>query len=267
VAESAALYLRLVAARARSQFQYRTSFALDFVGVFVVTFLDFGAILVIFQNVPQLGGWSVREVALLYGISGLAFSLTDCAIGDLDLLARQIRDGSFDLVLIRPRGTLFQLVTAEFQIRRLGRIAQAVAVLAYALVWTDVDWTIGRALMLPVAIASAAVLFAAVWVAAICIVFWSIEGGETANTFTYGGQYFSQYPINVYERWLRRLLAFVIPTAFVAYYPALYLLDKPDPLELPDWLKFCSPLVAVAACVVAGVVWRFAVRHYRSAGG
>jgi hypothetical protein len=57
VADAAALYLRLVAARVRSQFQYRTSFALDFVGVFLVTFLDFAAILVIFENVPQLGGW------------------------------------------------------------------------------------------------------------------------------------------------------------------------------------------------------------------
>jgi ABC-2 type transport system permease protein len=267
VADAAALYLRLVAARARSQFQYRTSFALDFVGVFVVTFLDFGAILVIFQNVPQLGGWSVEEVALLYGISGLAFSLTDLAIGDLDLLMRQIRDGTFDLVLIRPRGTLFQVVTAEFQIRRLGRIAQAVAVLVYALLWADVDWTVGRALVLPVTVASAAAVFAAVWITASCIVFWSIEGGETANTFTHGGAFFSQYPINVYESWLRRLLAFVIPMAFVAYYPALYLLDRPDPLGAPRWVGLCSPAVAIAACVAAGFVWRFAVRHYRSAGG
>jgi ABC-2 type transport system permease protein len=267
VADAAALYLRLVAARVRSQFQYRTSFALDFVGVFLVTFLDFAAILVIFENVPQLGGWSVEEVALLYGLSGLAFAFTDLAIGDLDLLTLQIREGTFDLVLIRPRGTLFQVVTSEFQIRRLGRIAQAAAILVYALAHLNVDWTVGRVLIVPVTVVSSAVIFGAVWVAAICIVFWSIEGRETANTFTYGGQFFSQYPINVYAQWLRRLLAFVIPMAFVAYYPALYILDKPDPLSAPGWLRFCSPFVAVGACVVAGFVWRFAVRHYRSAGG
>jgi ABC-2 type transport system permease protein len=267
VADTAALYLRLIAARARSQFQYRTSFALDFVGVFVVSFLDFAAILIIFENVPQLGGWSVEQVALLYGISGLAFSLTDLAIGDLELLMVQIRDGSFDLVLIRPRGTLFQVVTSEFQIRRLGRIAQAAAVLVYAVVRLDVQWTVGRALVLPLAIVSAAVIFGAIWVAATCIVFWSVEGRETANTFTHGGAFFSQYPINIYESWLRGLLAFVIPMAFVAYFPALYILDKADPLGTPRWVGLCSPAVAIAASVVAGFVWRFAVRHYRSAGG
>jgi ABC-2 type transport system permease protein len=267
VAETASLYVRLVAARVRSQFQYRTSFAIDFLGVFLVSFLDFAAILIIFQNVSALGGWSVEEVALLYGISGLAFALTDLAIGDLDLLSQQIRDGNFDLVLIRPRGTLFQVVTSEFQIRRLGRIAQALAILVYALTQLDIPWTVGRVAMMPLTIVASAVIFGAVWVAATCIVFWSVEGRESANTFTYGGQFFSQYPINVYETWLRRLLAFVIPMAFVAYFPALYILGKRDPLGLPEWLQLCSPLVAVAACAVAGFVWRFAVRHYRSAGG
>jgi viologen exporter family transport system permease protein len=267
VADTANVYFRLVAARVRSQLQYRTSFALDFVGVFLVTFLDFAAILIIFQNVSALGGWTVGEVALLYGISGLAFALTDMFVGDLDLLMQQIRDGNFDLVLIRPRGTLFQVVTSEFQIRRLGRIAQAAAILVYALTRVHVEWTAGRVALLPIAVVSAAVIFGAVWVAATCIVFWSVEGRETANTFTYGGSFFSQYPINVYEAWLRRLLGFVIPMAFVAYLPALYILDKPDPLDLPRWLQFCSPVVAVVACLVAGFVWRFAVRHYRSAGG
>jgi ABC-2 type transport system permease protein len=267
VADAAALYVRLVVARVRSQLQYRTSFALDFVGVFLVSFLDFAAILIIFQNVPQLGGWSVEEVALLYGISGLAFAATDIVVGDLDLLMQQIRDGTFDLVLIRPRGTLLQVVTADFQIRRLGRLAQAAAVFGYALTRLDVEWTVGRILLVPLTIVAAALIFAAVWVAAICIVFWSVEGREAANAFTYGGQFFAQYPITVYESWLRRLLAFVIPMAFVAYFPALFILDKPDPVGAPGWLRYCSPLVAVAACAVAGFVWRFAVRHYRSAGG
>jgi ABC-2 type transport system permease protein len=267
VADTAFVYFRLVSARVRSQFQYRTSFALDVVGVFLVSFLDFAAILIIFQNVAALGGWTVEEVALLYGISGLAFAFTDMIVGDLALLVQQIREGTFDLVLIRPRGTLFQVVTSEFQIRRIGRILQAVAVLVYALTRLHVDWTAGRVAMLPVSVVSSTVIFAAVWVAAICVVFWSVEGSETANTFTHGGQFFSEYPINVYETWLRRLFGFLIPMAFVAYFPALYILGKPDPLGLPDWLQFCSPLVAAAASVVAGLVWRFAVRHYRSAGG
>jgi len=77
----------------------------------------------------------------------------------------------------------------------------------------------------------------------------------------------SQFPINVYDQWLRRFLAYIFPIAFVAYFPALYILGKPDPIGLPEWLRFVSPLVAVAAAFVASAVWRVGVRHYQSAGG
>ena len=77
----------------------------------------------------------------------------------------------------------------------------------------------------------------------------------------------AQYPIDIYSAWLRRFLAYIVPLAFVCYFPALYVLGKEDPLGLPRFLDFASPAVAVAAVCVAGLVWRFAVRHYRSAGG
>jgi len=65
---------------------------------------------------------------------------------------------------------------------------------------------------------------------------------------------------------LRRALAFVVPLAFVTYFPGLYLLDKPDPLGYPRWFQLVGPLVTAAYLVAAGAIWRFAVRHYRSTG-
>ena len=267
MAESAALYVRLISARVRAQWQYRTSFLLDVTGVFIVTFLDFLAILVIFHNVPQLGGWTVQEVALLYGISGLAFALTGLVVGQLDALPQLIRDGNFDLVLIRPRRSLFQVIVSDFQLRRLGRVAQAAAVLTYAVAALDVDWTADRVAAAVIAVVAGAAIFAAVWVAAITIVFWSVEGRESVSAVTDAGGFLSQYPIDVYATWFQRLVTVAVPVAFVAYYPALYILDKPDPLGAPTWVSFASPAVALLAAVVAAFLWRFALRHYRSAGG
>ena len=262
-----ALYRRLIAARLRAQLQYRTSFALDSTGMLLVSFIDFLAILVIFANVPQLAGWTLPEVALLFAITGLTFAFTDLAIGHLDLFPQLIRDGNFDLLLIRPRGTLFQLLTADFQVRRLGKAIGALAVLGYALANLRIDWDPGRIAMLLLIVPTGVVIFASIWVATICIAFWSVDAREVSNAFTYGGQFLGQFPMNLYDRWLRRFLAYVVPIAFVAYFPALYILGKPDPIGLPEWLRFTSPLVAVAAAFVASAVWRFGVRHYQSAGG
>jgi ABC-2 type transport system permease protein len=266
VAEPLALYARLIGAQIRSQLQYRASFALDLAGAFLISFLDFVTVLVIFHNVPQLAGWSVHEIAFLYATSSISFALVDLVIGHLDEFPQLIRHGQFDVLLARPRGTLFQVVGSDFALRRLGKALQAAAVLAWAFAGLEIDWNAGRAGMVGLMIVSGAAIFAAVWIAGACIAFWTVEGGEFTNAFTYGGNFLTQYPIDIYSAWARRFLAYFVPMAFVCYFPALYVLDKPDPLGLPRALQFLSPVVALAAGVVAGTIWRAAVRRYRSVG-
>lgn len=266
--DALSLYARFARARVRAQLQYPASLALETIGMIGGTFLDFVAILILFANVPQLAGWSVIEVGLLYGLATLSFSLTDLVLGHTDTqLADMIRTGTFDLLLIRPRSTLLQLVLADFQLRRLGKTAQGLAVLVIALSQLQISWTFDRIALLIAAPFVGAAIFGAIWIVAVCSAFWTIEGKEVGNAFTYGGQALAQYPVNIYERWLRNVLAFVVPTAFVAYFPALYILDKPDPLGLPGPLRLLSPVVAVFALTLAIWAWHAAVRRYRSAGG
>ncbi len=266
MADALAVYARLVGAQVRSQLQYRVSFALDLAGTFLISFLDFIAVLIIFDNVPELDGWTLHEVAFLYASTCVSFALVDVVIGHLDLFPRMIREGTFDLILVRPRGTLFQVIASDFSMRKLGKAVQGMIVLVFALGGLEVDWNAGRAAMTLVMVLAGAAIFTAVWVAGATIAFWTVDGGEFTNGFTYGGNFMTQYPISIYGEWVRRFLAYLIPMAFVCYFPSLYILDKPDPLELPRALQFASPVVAVVAAVVSGVIWRFAVRRYRSVG-
>lgn len=263
----AAIYVRLVGARIRSQLAYRVSAALQLLGSGILTAVDFVAIAVIFANVPELGEWRLGEVALLYGLATVAFALTDIAIGHLDLFPQMIREGTFDQILTRPLPSLFQVVASDFSVRRFGKLLQGVAVLVYALVSVDVDWTLGRALAIPVAVLAGAVIYGAIWVALATITFWIVDAIELVNAFTYGGSFLAQYPIGIFARWLRGLVVFVVPLAFVAYFPALYVLGKEDELGLPGALQYASPVVAVVAALIASAIWQNAVRHYRSAGG
>jgi ABC-2 type transport system permease protein len=260
------IYRRLVGARIRGQLQYRLSAVLHLFGTALISFLDFASILILFGRVDALGEWSVSEVAFLYAISCISFAATDLVVGHLDLLPRMIREGEFDLVLVRPLGSLLQVIASDFALRRLGKVLQGAAVLAVALPHLEIDWTIGRAVVLVIAIVAGSVIYAGIWIAFATIAFWVVDSTEAANAFTYGGNYLAQYPINIFGPWLRRLVVFVIPIAFVGYFPALYVLGKEDELGLPRAFQFASPLVAVATFVAGGLVWRVAVRHYRSTG-
>ncbi len=260
------IYRRLVGARIRSQLQYRLSFALNVAGSALISFLDFAAILVIFGRIDALEGWSVAEVAFLYGVSSVTFALTDVAVGQLDQLPRMVRAGEFDLILVRPLGSLFQVISADIPLRHLGRTLQGVAVLAVAIAYADVEWTAARGAMLVLMILAGIVIFASIWVAFSSIVFWIVDSQEVTNAFTYGGGFLSQYPVDVFASWLRRFVTFFVPIAFASYYPSLYVLGKEDPLGLPGAVQFASPLVAVVAVTAGTLVWRVAVRHYRSTG-
>jgi ABC-2 type transport system permease protein len=259
------VYTRLISARIRGQLQYRASFALYTGAQFLAAFADLLAILVIFNRVPALDGWSINEVLYLYGTSQLAFTLADMFASQVDRCGLYVQQGTFDQLLVRPMGPLFQLSTLEFELRRGGKVLQAALVFVIAATHMPVPWTAGRAAVTVMMILSGIVLFASLWVITSSIVFWTIGSVEAGNAFTYGGGYLSQYPVDVFASWLRRLLL-AVPVAFVSYLPATWVLDRDDAYDLPGWAVLASPLAAGATALVARAVWRHAIRHYRSTG-
>jgi ABC-2 type transport system permease protein len=263
IAEPAALYRALIGARIRSQWEYRTSFLIDAAASFAISFVDFMAVLVLFRHFPALESWSLQEVAFLYGTAGVGFAIADLFVGHIEQIGQLIRLGTFDTILVRPAGSLLQIVAHDFALRRLGKCLQAAIVLVYALGAAGIDWNVTRVAMTGVQIVSAAVIFSALFIFWSCAQFWVIGIGEIANGFTYGGNYVSNYPFSILGPWLRRLLTYVIPLAFVAYFPSMYVLGRDD---APIAYQLVGPLVAAVALLIASRAWAFAVRHYRSTG-
>ncbi|WP_373566848.1 ABC transporter permease [Streptomyces griseicoloratus] len=266
VAEGLRAYRLIVAMWIRSTMAYRTSFVLTTLGNFAMTALDFVAILLMFSRVDALGGYALGEVAFLYGLTSLSFGIADLAIGSMERLGRRVRDGTLDTLLVRPAPVLAQVAADRFGLRRLGRITQGALILAYALVTVGIDWTPGKLLLMPVMVVSGAGIFCAVFVAAAAFQFVAQDAAEVANAFTYGGTTLLQYPPTVFARELVRGVTFVVPLAFVNWLPASYVLERPYPLDLPAWVAFAPPAVAVACCALAGLAWRAGLRSYRSTG-
>ncbi|MEU1461073.1 ABC transporter permease [Streptomyces sp. NPDC005727] len=251
----------------RSTLAYRASFVMTAFGGLVVTGLDFVTIMLMFSRVDVLGGYSLPEVAFLYGLSATSFGVADLAIGSADRLGRRVRDGTLDTLLVRPAPVLAQVAADRFALRRVGRIAQGVLVLGYALVASDIAWTPVKVLMVPGMLVCGGVIFSAVFVAGAAFQFVAQDASEVQAAFTYGGQTLLQYPPTVFGKELVRGVTFMFPLAFVNWVPAAYVLGRPYPLGgLPQGAAFAPPLVAVAACAAAGLAWRAGLRSYRSTG-
>ncbi len=261
------LYRRIVGARVRSDWQYRTSFITLMTSQALLVAIEVAALLLLTSLVPRFGGWSRAEVIFLYGLSMLPFSLGDVFVSEVELLAnRYIRTGDFDSVLLRPSSALLQILALEFELRRVGKVLAP----AVALIWSasalDVDWTPARLLSLIVGLMSATVIYGSLWVIAGSIPFWAVASREATNALTYGSQFANQYPLHIYPGWIRIVVGWALPLAFVAYVPAVFVAEAANPLSLPTWFAYTPPVVALGLVAVARWVWTTGINHYQSTG-
>jgi ABC-2 type transport system permease protein len=259
-------YVHLTRGQVRSQAAYRVSFLVDVLGAATGTIFDVLTVLVLFRATRTLGGFGLAEAMVMVGLSAAGFAVADTVVGNVDRLQFYVRTGLLDAVLVRPLGALPQLVLGDLALRKISRAMIGVGVLIAALVAADVEWTPARAALVLLAPVAATVFFGSLFVLGGCVAFWWTDSGQVSHAFTYGGRDLTSYPITVYGAAFRRVFAYGLGYAFVAYYPALALLGRADPLGLPSWVGWLSPAVALVAAGTAAAAWRAGIRHYRSTG-
>jgi ABC-2 type transport system permease protein len=262
------LYYRLISIRIRSQMQYRASFGLDVFATATTSGVSFLSIWLVLQKFDGIAGWTLWQVAFLYGMVETAFGFMDMLFSGFDpgSFGRHVRLGSFDQMLLRPASISLQVLGSEFILRRLGRILQGGIVLILAMRLAGIAWSPLKLLYLPVVLASLVIFFGGLFIIGAAVTFWTVESIEVINIFTYGGTEMMAYPMDIYPVWMVRFFTFVVPAIFLNYYPALFFLDKPDPFGMPPFVSFLAPFAALLVLAGGLVFWGYGIRHYQSTG-
>lgn len=257
------LFWKYIVILFKSQMQYRASFWLLTLGQFLVPFSAFAGLYFMFERFGQIRGWAFDEVALCFAVIHMAFAISECFARGFDNFSSLVAGGDFDRLLVRPRGTIVQVLGSKFEFTRIGRLLQSAMVLAWAVSRLSAEWSALKALVLVLMIVSGVFIFSGIFMLAATMCFWTIQGLEIANIFTDGGREMAQYPLNIYKKWVTRFFTFVIPFGCVNYLPLLYILDKGDGNGL---IGLLTPLAGIVFIIPCLLVWRLGVRHYRSTG-
>jgi ABC-2 type transport system permease protein len=261
------LYFRYLAISLRSQMQYRASFLMQTAAHFLITSSEFLGLAAVFQRFHQIRGWTLPEVALFYGIIALAFAFAEAIPRAFDVFSRYVQSGDFDRILLRPRFAAFQILGQEFQLMRIGRFAQGLIVLIWASHQLQIAWTIGKACLLDLSILGGACLFSGLIILQATLCFWTIDSIEIVNCTTYGGVEAAQFPLTIYHPWFRDIFVFLIPLATINYFPAHFILSRPERVfGTPPWVQFASPMVGLLFLLICLQIWGLGVRRYHSTG-
>jgi ABC-2 type transport system permease protein len=261
------VYRTILGSRIRSQLAYRTSFWLNVVTSVAVGVVEFIELYAILANVPVFGGLNLPQAALVFALAGTGFALAEVVFGQLDTIPTYLRLGRLEVMLVRPMPLMLQLITSDFQLRRLGRVAISVVIILIVLPTQHLDYTPGTIYLLVITPFVGAAIYAAFFATAGGLQFFLINGAEFTSAFVYGGAYAGQLPGSVLITPIRIMFTFIFPATVTAYLPALLIMGLEGPEFLPAWLGWFAPLFAAWAWLLAWLAWRAGMRRFTGAGG
>lgn len=241
--------------------QYKASFFMTALGQFLISFTTFIGMYFMLSRFNSVKGFSLSEILICFSVVLMAFSITECFARGFDVFPRLIRSGDLDRIIVRPRGIVFQVLTSNMEFSRVGRLLQAVVILAYAIPACGVQWNWDKVLTLVLMLFGGVAVFTALFILYAGISFFTIEGLEFMNIFTDGSREFGKYPLSVYGEGMLKIYTFVVPIALFQYYPFLYLVGRSDNL----WYAFL-PLLAALFIIPCYLFFRFGLRKYKSTG-
>ena len=257
------LYGKYIYLLLKSQTQYKASFVMTLIAQFILPFTGFVGVYFLFERFGDVQGWTIFEVFISYAVIGMCFAIAECFARGFDLFSNMIRTGSFDRILVRPRGTVLQVLGSGFDIKRLSPFIFSVIVLVLAIVFGDISWNLVRVIMLINMVIGGSLIFCGIFMLQATMAFWTVDGLEFANIFTNGIRQHAIYPLNIFPRGLTIFLTFIIPFGTITYLPLQYLLGRIDGI---GWLYALMPLgggLFILPCIFA---WNFGVRKYTSTG-
>ena len=77
---------------------------------------------------------------------------------------------------------------------------------------------------------------------------------------------FVQYPITIYPLFMQTVLSFILPYAFINFYPAQFILGKQDFSVFGPVMQYLAPLVGAAVFAFGIWFWNRSLRRYQSTG-
>lgn len=256
-------YVRLIA---KSNFEYRFNSILIGFAVFLREFVNIAVIYFLFTKFASLQGWSLNELFFLYSFLFLSYSLVAFFFTGIRDFENMVYEGDFDRFLCRPLGPLLQVIACKSDYAAaLGHSAIGILLFFASANSVGISWNLPNMLYLISSITGGVMIQAAIFLIASSFSFWTIKTTNIRNLLFFNTRKFSGYPLTIYPFFVRLIIIYIIPFAFVNFFPAQYFLEKSD-MAFSRLHLYLTPIVGVLMSFAAYLFWKRGIRNYLSVG-
>jgi ABC-2 type transport system permease protein len=261
------LYIRYVILTFKSEMEYKVTF---YFGSFVqmLSFVaSYFTIFIIMNKFNNIKGWGLYEVLFLYSLNVLSYGF--CALvfwSPMLRLESKVQSGEFDVFLCKPMRPMLHIISKELNYVFINNIIIAIVVFCMCFTKLNIHWSIQNIFWFLLVILGGILIQASIFIMSGSICFWFTKSGTVVNTAIYSIRNFINYPITIYGKGIQILLTFIIPYAFVNFYPSQLFLSKSGTELFNPVFKFCTPIVGGIMFALALFIWKSGINRYESTG-
>lgn len=250
-----------------TRMQYRIDSIVATLAVFVRESTNIIVIYLALLKFDKINGWNVNEMLFLFSILFLTYAFVVSLFADLRDFSCMIREGRFDRLLVRPRGLLFQLILNNADLMAsAGHGTLGILLFLISANRVGITWNFSTVLYYMGAIIGGVLIQGGMFIFFSALSFYFVETNSIREIFYWNMRKFAGYPISIYNKLIQGLMIYVIPFAFVNYFPAQYLLRKEDMANYNEIYMYIAPVVGVVIYLAAYGFWRISVKRYNSTG-
>lgn len=241
---------------------YRADFFFQFFSDLLSQAMNLAFILVVFQHIELLEGWGKGEILFIYGFFLLPYACFNAFFsGFFEVPEKYILKGELDRILTRPVDSLLQVIMEQIELESLSGLLTGILILLYSyrlldfnLFWWDIP-------ILFVMVISATLIYGGIYIALASLAFW-FEGKVALMPTIYNLSVYGRYPTTIYKGIVRFALTWVLPFAFVGFYPAALIMKRQEFYSM----AYLTPLMGTLVFVFGASLWYKGIRRYCGTG-
>ncbi len=255
------LYGSFLVASLKRMMEYRVDCLVGMVSQIAFQIIELIFIWIIFQNTDNIAGWNFEHLLLLYGVMMLSVSINDLLFDSTYNIGRRlIRKGKFDTILLRPVHPLISVLGESETTTALGYMVLAVVLIVSMLIKLQITITVSLIIKILYFGILGGLIIGGIQTIFSIAGFWTYKCNEVVWS-VFQLHKLAEYPIEIYNKFIRILITFILPFAFTAYYPTLEYLGLSE-----SNLIYIIPFVTIFVWIIAIKVWNWALSKYRSTG-
>jgi ABC-2 type transport system permease protein len=224
--ESARLMLMYLKFYNRAKMANKKGFVIEFCMSFVDIGVNFFLFRVILGKIGIIDGWAPDEASFYYAVSLFMFSITSAVFGlALYFIDNAINSGSLDMYITKPNGVLIHLFSRNIHFFLFTSAVSALGLTIFLSVRVLKSLDVWRIVYFVFSLLCGALLYGAIYIFFMSLSFKFKKTGELRNMM-FAAKNLTQFPLSMFPAAFKYALTFVLPLAFVTYYPCLMLFGK-----------------------------------------